>query len=164
MPNLAAARRDVPEQSIMKNLSIPTLTEILDRFRGAFRHRTVKPRRQPNKRSWNSLGRSISAERLELRWVPSAVPISAAPVAVAGFEGAPLNNVPVATFTAGDGSLPASQFSAVISWGDGSITNGTVTEFGTTYIVTGSHTYADENKFPLIVGITETGAGPNYAV
>lgn len=148
----------------MKNFAIPTLTEILDRFRGAFCHRTAKPRRQPNKRSWNSLGRSISAERLELRWVPSAVPISATPVAVAGFEGAPLNNVPVATFTAGDGSLPASQFSAVISWGDGSITNGTVTEFGTTYIVTGSHTYADENKFPLIVGITETGAGPTFAV
>ncbi len=148
----------------MKNLSIPTLTEILDRFRGAFRHRTAKPRRQPKKRSWNSLGRNISAERLELRWVPSAVPISATPVAVAGFEGAPLNNVPVATFTAGDGSLPASQFSAVISWGDGSITNGTVTEFGTTYIVTGSHTYADENKFPLIVGITETGMGPTFAV
>lgn len=95
------------------------------------------------------------AEQLELRWVPSAVPVALTALPVSGFEGAPLNNVPVAAFTAGDGSTPASQFTAVINWGDGTVATGAVGESGTTYIVAGSHTYLDENKFPLAIAIVE---------
>jgi len=117
-----------------------------------------RPRDGAPRRSWNSLGRAISAEQLELRWVPSATPVALTALPISGFEGAPLNNVPVATFTAGDGSTPANQFTAVINWGDGTVNTGAVGEAGTTYIVAGSHTYQDENKFPVAVVIVENSA------
>jgi len=119
--------------------------------------RSHRRRRNPSgRRSWNSLGRRISAEQLELRWTPSATPVAVTGLPVSGFEGAPLVNVPVATFTAGDGSTPANQFTAVINWGDGTVTTGTIGESGTTYVVVGSHTYADENNYTVAVGIVES--------
>lgn len=106
----------------------------------------------------------ISAEQLEVRWTPSGGPIVPHPVAVSGFEGAPLNAVAVATFTAGDGSVPPSQFNAVINWGDGTTTAGFVGESGSTYIIAGSHTYATQNKYPLIVAISQGASAPTFAV
>jgi hypothetical protein len=106
----------------------------------------------------------MSAERLEVRWTPSAAPIIAHSVPVSGFENAPLGNVPVATFTAGDGSTPPSSFTAVISWGDGTTTTGNVGESGTTYIVAGAHTYANLGNFPIVAGIMEGSSAPSFAI
>lgn len=122
-----------------------------------------RPKNRSARRSWNSLGRRISAEQLELRWTPSATPVAATGLPVSGFEGAPLVNVPVATFTAGDGSTPANQFTAVINWGDGTITTGTVGESGTTYVAVGSHTYAQQNNYTVVVGIVESSVAQAFS-
>src|SRR5262249_8196069 len=60
--------------------------------------------------------------------------------------------------THGDGTEPASDFSATIDWGDGSSSDGTVIQAEATYSVQGSHTYTDERTYPITVVITETGA------
>jgi hypothetical protein len=62
-------------------------------------------------------------------------------------EGAPLNNVTVATFTDPSGSAPLSAYSAAINWGDGSPPSlGTISgPVNGVYTVTGSHTYTEES-------------------
>jgi hypothetical protein len=84
--------------------------------------------------------------------------IVATGVAVNGFERSALTGVTVATFTDGDGTQPADDFSATIDWGDGNTSAGTVTRPQTTYIVQGSHTYTDERTYPISVVITGPGA------
>jgi hypothetical protein len=149
----------------MKYSRFQFLTKLFSRLRRLFdRPAPRRSRKQPARRSWNSLGRTISAERLEVRWTPSASPIAAHAVPISGFENAPLGTVPVATFTAGDGTAPPSSFTAVISWGDGTTTTGNVGESGTTYIVAGSHTYADLGNYSVVVGIVEGGSAPSFAV
>lgn len=86
------------------------------------------------------------------------------PVPVSGYENQALNNVPVATFTAGNGSEPAADFKAVIVWGDGATTTGNVMESGGSYVVTGSHTYTDINDNPVVVGIVDTTNVANTGV
>jgi hypothetical protein len=76
---------------------------------------------------------------------------------VNGFELSPFTNVTVATFTHGDGTEPAGDFSATIDWGDGGSSPGTVTQSQATYLVQGSHTYTDERTYPMSVVITKTG-------
>ncbi|HEX7446756.1 MAG TPA: hypothetical protein VF306_04380 [Pirellulales bacterium] len=110
-------------------------------------------------RSWNRLDRTISIEALEARAVPSATPIAATGLPVSGLEGFALNNVPVANFTAGDGSQPPGNFLGVINWGDGTTTNGTVSESGATYTVSGTHTYTFDRNYTIIVGIQD-GSDP----
>ena len=138
------------------------MLQMIKRLFGANRRRNAGPRRRTScrvGRSWGSLDRMISIERLELRTVPSATPIAAAGVPVSGFEAFALNNVPVANFTAGDGSQPPGNFLGVINWGDGATTTGAVTESGTTYTVTGSHTYIFDKNYTIIVGI-QHGSDP----
>src|SRR5205823_6308124 len=48
-------------------------------------------------------------------------------IPVHGFERAALASAPVARFTAADGNAPASGFTALIAWGDGSTSAGDVT-------------------------------------
>lgn len=122
------------------------------------RRATGRPRRQ-------SLGRYAAGERLEMRSLMSANPIVANPVAIQGFENQPLTNVPVATFTDGNGSTPPANFSAVVVWGDGATTTGNVFESNGTYVVTGSHTYTDVYTNPVVVGIVDkTNSAANALV
>ena len=79
-------------------------------------------------------------------------------VTLSGFERTSLENVLVATFAHGDGSEPASHFTATISWGDGSTSTGVVTESATTYLVSGSHDYLDEGTFAISVQVTDDAA------
>lgn len=132
------------------------MLQMIKRFFGAGSRRKSPRRRQAVcrvGRSWSSLDRMISIEHLEARAVPTATPIAAVGVPVSGFEAFALNNVPVATFTAGDGSQPPGNFLGVINWGDGTTTTGTVSESGTTYTVSGSHTYVFDKSYTIIVGI-----------
>lgn len=129
----------------------------------AFRGQKRAPARRAARRR-NSLGQTMGGERLEVRSLLSANPIVAHPVAVSGYENQALNNVPVATFTAGNGSEPASDFKAVVVWGDGASTTGNVAESGGTYVVTGSHTFTDINNNPVVVGIVDVTDPSNTGV
>ena len=94
-------------------------------------------------------------------------PLTAAPVAVNGTEGAPLTNVDVATFTDASVFGNVGDFLATINWGDGTpVTGGTVVQDAAgTFHVQGSHTYADENAavYPVTVSILDNGGGRTIA-
>ena len=53
--------------------------------------------------------------------------------------------VTVGTFTDIGGPEPLGNYSAMIDWGDGSSSIGTITQSGDTFTVQGSHTYAEES-------------------
>ena len=86
----------------------------------------------------------------------SAVPdvISASPVTVAPQTTGVSFNAPVATFTDSYPAPPLSNFAATISWGDGTTGTGTITQSGTTFTVSGSHSYATDGTFTVGVNIT----------
>jgi FG-GAP-like repeat len=78
-------------------------------------------------------------------------------------EGAALpNNTPVATFSDSNSGDAAASFTAMIEWGDGATSSGTVTGMsatpgGTTrFTVSGGHTYADEGSDTATVILTRT--------
>jgi PEP-CTERM motif len=64
----------------------------------------------------------------------------------------------VATFTTSDaGPPPASNFSATITWGDGTTTAATITgPSAGTYSVLGTHTYADESSVSSAVTVNDS--------
>jgi uncharacterized repeat protein (TIGR01451 family) len=87
---------------------------------------------------------------------PATIALTVPPIRTTEF--APLNNVVVATFTFGNGTQPASAFTAAIDWGDRTTTTGTVTQSGTSYMVVGSHTYNLGSAGPITVTVTGAGA------
>jgi uncharacterized repeat protein (TIGR01451 family) len=74
-----------------------------------------------------------------------------------------VSNVTVATFTHANGVEPASAFIATIDWGDGTSSQGTVTESGTTYSVVGSHKYqkGTNRGHTVTTTVVESGSAPN---
>jgi hypothetical protein len=106
-------------------------------------------------------------------------PASAAPTATVGIAGlnatgtniSPVEGVSftgqVATFTDANPTAPLVDFTSTINWGDGTATSsGTVTQpggVGTTFVVSGTHTYAEKGVHTLAVSITDSdgsGASP----
>src|SRR5439155_4262912 len=89
---------------------------------------------------------------------------------VSGFsatQNTALNNQIVATFTDPGGAEPnasdpndgiPSHYLATINWGDGTTTNGTISQSGGTFTVTGSHTYTQVGSFTLTVAIIHENA------
>jgi hypothetical protein len=81
---------------------------------------------------------------------------------VTAYELAGLTGANVATFTDGDGSLSAPDFSATIDWGDGTTSPGSVTVANAgnapapQYLVNGSHEYVDEGHFTVKIEIVQT--------
>ena len=66
----------------------------------------------------------------------------------------------VASFHDSNPNDPASSFSAVINWGDGTpTTSGTITGSAGNFSVTGTHSYAEASKTPYNVSVTITGPG-----
>lgn len=61
-------------------------------------------------------------------------------------------SVATGTFSAGI-TLP---LSATINWGDGHITSGTIVTSGSTFTVSGSHTYTEEGSYSLMVTVSDT--------
>src|SRR3989441_926836 len=89
--------------------------------------------------------------------------IVATAAAVSATEGAPFNGT-VATFTDPDASSTASEYSATISWGDGSSSAGTGSgPSGGPFTVTGSHTYAEEGTYSTSVLIEDVDNATNSA-
>ena len=62
---------------------------------------------------------------------------------------------PVTTFTVQGSISPASEFTALVNWGDGTSSAGTVTGSSGSYAVSGSHTYAEEGPFSPTVTVTD---------
>jgi hypothetical protein len=87
---------------------------------------------------------------------PSIMPGSVPPLTM--HQGIPPGSVVVATFQDPGGPEPVGNYSAVINWGDGSSTTGTISQpggSGTPFDVNGSHTYSVAGKFNVTVTITE---------
>jgi hypothetical protein len=92
------------------------------------------------------------------------ISVSASPVS--GTEGLSTGAVPVATFTDGPNTSPVTDFTATTNWGDGSrpstssITQSTV---GSPYVVTDSHTYAEEGSYTTTVRVSDNSlASTNF--
>ncbi|MBV8078916.1 MAG: VCBS repeat-containing protein, partial [Actinobacteria bacterium] len=75
-------------------------------------------------------------------------PLTATGVPVTGTELSAFSGT-VATFKDGNASAPASDFTALVNWGDGTpATSGVVTGSGGSYSVSGTHTYGNAGAFP----------------
>lgn len=61
------------------------------------------------------------------------------------------------TFTDGNTTATASDFSATITWGDGITSAGTVAGGSGSFTVDGSHTYGDEGSYPVSVSVSDDG-------
>jgi hypothetical protein len=76
----------------------------------------------------------------------------------------------LATFSDDSGPEPAGNYTAVINWGDGTpASTGTITLNGSTFTITGTHTYATEGNLHITVTLTDiSGRGfvvnPNVQV
>jgi len=95
----------------------------------------------------------------------AVVPVNLPPVVqgIADFatdEGTVLDRQ-FATFTDAD---PADTHTAVIDWGDGATTTGSVIEPGSPGSVSGSHTYADDGVFTITVSVTDSAGNTDEDV
>jgi hypothetical protein len=78
--------------------------------------------------------------------------------------GVATGTVAVATFTDPGTPLPPSQYTATIDWGDKTPPIlGVITASGTTYTVSGVHTYAQAGKFTITVAVSDMGNPPAVA-
>jgi PKD repeat protein len=84
---------------------------------------------------------------------------SASGVSVSATEGHSFSGT-VAHLTDSDTAAKPSDYSASINWGDGTTTSGTVAGNPSNFIVTGSHTYAEEGTYKVTVTITDTADNP----
>ena len=85
-------------------------------------------------------------------------PLHATPGLIVGYAGTALTNAVMATFTDEDTSAVATDFTALIDWGDGTTPEAGTVGAGTSggFAVTGTHTYATAGSFPAKVTITDT--------
>jgi len=92
-----------------------------------------------------------------------AVTVADAPLTAQGTVlavplGQPLSNVQVATFVDADPRGVVEDHSAIIDWGDGQVSAGTVVlRQGGGFAVLGSHTYQSSGAFPVTVTINDVG-------
>jgi hypothetical protein len=85
-------------------------------------------------------------------------PLTAASLAVTVPQGVVASNVPVATFTDAGGPEPVANYTATIEWGDGLTASvGIITISGTTFTVTGSHTFVAPGRYAPHVTIVDKG-------
>jgi hypothetical protein len=91
-----------------------------------------------------------------------ADPLTAGPsLTIDATEGTSTGSVEVGTFTDSNPTAPISDFTASINWGDGTSTDtGTISQpggVGTTFVVTGSHTYFAAGTFTASVDVSGDG-------
>ena len=73
-----------------------------------------------------------------------------------GTEGATIDAT-LATFTDANPNANVKDFTATITWGDGSTSLGTVLATDSGFAVEGAHSYADEGSYPITVAIKDIG-------
>ena len=86
--------------------------------------------------------------------------IAAGGFTVSATEGAASGPQTVATFTDPGGVEVLSDYTAMVDWGDGSSSIGTITESGGMFTVQGSHIFAEDGSFPVLTTISHEDA-PN---
>jgi hypothetical protein len=74
-----------------------------------------------------------------------------------------LTNVTVATFTNGSFTNVPADFTVNIDWGDGTTTAGTLSLNGSTYTVTGSHTYATAGNFTITTFMNDDSPDSSFS-
>jgi VCBS repeat-containing protein len=90
--------------------------------------------------------------------------LTATPGTISGTEGTAINPT-VATFTDANPNATLSDFSAMINWGDGSVTPGTVVaQAGGGFAVQGGHTYAEEGHCQTTVTVDDIGGSTTTTV
>jgi len=82
--------------------------------------------------------------------------------AIVGTVGQPFTNVAVASISDSNMQDTADQFTALISWGDGQATPGTVTGSSGSFTITGSHTYVSPGSIPITTTLTDQ-AGDTFS-
>jgi hypothetical protein len=100
----------------------------------------------------DELGHKHTSKSVEVIWEDQ--PITATGHNIAGTEGSSVSGT-VATFTDPDPAAVAGDYAAMIEWGDGVTTSGTITGGAGSFTVEGTHTYADEGSYPVAVTITD---------
>jgi len=98
---------------------------------------------------------------VSVTWVVDQ-PIAAQGQVLTGTEGAEASGT-VATFTDTEVLASASQYAALIEWGDGTKSAGTITGLGGSFSVGGSHVYAEEGSYTVKVLITDLDEASNGA-
>ena len=84
-------------------------------------------------------------------------PLAGSGVTANGTQDVPLTG-PVATFTDANPNGSVSDFTATVTWGDGTPTSsGTITESGGVFTVTGTHTYTIQGTYMPTVTIVDDG-------
>jgi cyclophilin family peptidyl-prolyl cis-trans isomerase len=91
------------------------------------------------------------------------------PITATGYNLAPTQGqaetYTLASFTNGNSSAKASDFTAAINWGDDHLTNGDIVrEPNGTFLVTGTNTYANSGSYPIQVTINGQGGKGAEAV
>jgi PKD repeat protein len=89
--------------------------------------------------------------------VITAMPVNISAVAGTSFTGT------VATFTDSNPAATPASFIAIINWGDGSTSAGTISGNGQPFIVTGTHTYAAPGTPTVTVTISDAPPGTGSA-
>jgi hypothetical protein len=90
--------------------------------------------------------------------VTEADALTAHPLAFPATDGLPVSGA-VATFS-DPSATPANDFTATISWGDGTTTSGTVSRSGGTLTVSGNHTYnSPPSNYPVNVHLADDSPG-----
>jgi hypothetical protein len=106
---------------------------------------------------WLGLGIVLPYDEQVCTFVFGDTPISAKTNAVTALAGAPFSNVVLAQFTNGVAGSAATNFNAVINWGDNTLDNGVVTaDANGQKAVLGSHTYGYAGAYPVYVEIQST--------
>jgi len=79
---------------------------------------------------------------------------------ITGIEGNTTGTVRLGSFVDGNPVSTLADFTAMVAWGDGTTSAGTITQpggVGTPYLVSGSHTYAEEGTYAYIVTVDDDG-------
>ncbi len=108
----------------------------------------------------DSLGVTHTSNDVTVDW---EVPIAATGINISATEGAPFS-ASVASFTDPDPAAVSGEYKATIDWGDTSSSVGTVSgPTGGPFTVTGSHTYAEEGTYIVVVKINDVDFPANNA-
>jgi hypothetical protein len=98
---------------------------------------------------------SFNANQLTLTVQDTAISLTAHGASLASFERSPFQET-VATFTDSAASAQQGDFTASVTWGDGTSSSGQITATGAgTFAVTASHTYLDEGRFTVQISIRD---------
>src|SRR5260221_2988624 len=95
--------------------------------------------------------------------VTEADSLTPSPLTITPVEGVPFNGT-VANFSDTYTGNVASDFVAIINWGDATISAGTVSGGGGSWSVSGSHTYADQGSYVVTVTLSDDAPGTASAI